>query len=66
MFFLRYLAIASSTAFGSCRSALVARALRSLATAIKVFLALPFLSRCRRRFCILGIAFSKWLVSVGE
>ena len=66
MFFLRYLAIASSTVLVSDRSALCAKALRFLATAINVFLALPFPSRCRRRFCILGIAFSKWLVSVGE
>lgn len=66
MFFLRYLAIVSSTVLGSDKSALCANALRFLATAIKVFLALPFLSKCKRRFCILGIAFSKWLVSVGE
>ena len=62
-----YLALARATSSGFSRFPRLANALRFLATAIRVFLALSLLSKWSRRFCILGIAFvSGWCCWAGS
>jgi len=53
-FFFLYRAIVSSIALVSLRSALIASALRFFSYAIRVFLLLPFPSRCRSKASIFG------------